>query len=497
MLLLASPALAQQPFAIEVLDSRTKRGVPLVEVVTTDGNSYFTDSNGIVAFDEHAQMNRDISVTFFSYGYTGFEKTLHPVAGGSSITYLDRVNRAERLYRVTGAGIYRDSIEVGRSAPIEKPLLNANVKGQDSVQHVIHKGEIYWFWGDTTYVGGGGNYRVSGATSKLPSRQGLDPSLGINLHYFSKDGRAREMMPYKKPGPIWLSGVFVVQPPSGGERIVAHFVRMKTFIPDASIYEHGMAIYSDLENQFVKLVDYKLDAPITPTGKPFELNVDGKDYIYFSSGYPNIRVARRWLSLVDIAQWEAFSPFRENSRYKADDPPLDIDAQGDIIYGWKKNTDPLSPYILQELVKNGHIKPGESPYDFMDFETGKRIRLASSSYHWNTFRNMWIMIGLQEGGESSLGEVWFSEAPTPEGPWRYAIKVATHHSPSGDYAFYAPTLLPFFDQHHGRTIYFMGTYSATPFGTAMATPLYDYNQIMYRLDLATIPSMEKPGTTDH
>jgi hypothetical protein len=41
-----------------------------------------------------------------------------------------------------------------------------------------------------------------------------------------------------------------------------------------------------------------------------------------------------------------------------------------------------------------------------------------------------------------------------------------------------------FDQKGGRVIYFEGTYTAEFSGNTDPTPRYDYNQIMYRLDLA-------------
>jgi hypothetical protein len=43
---------------------------------------------------------------------------------------------------------------------------------------------------------------------------------------------------------------------------------------------------------------------------------------------------------------------------------------------------------------------------------------------------------------------------------------------------------PFFDQDGGRTIYFEGTYCNTFSGNPEQTARYDYNQVMYRLDLA-------------
>ncbi len=43
---------------------------------------------------------------------------------------------------------------------------------------------------------------------------------------------------------------------------------------------------------------------------------------------------------------------------------------------------------------------------------------------------------------------------------------------------------PFFDQEGGRLIYFEGTFTKTFSRTKVGVPRYDYNTIMYRLDLA-------------
>src|SRR6185436_15185349 len=51
------------------------------------------------------------------------------------------------------------------------------------------------------------------------------------------------------------------------------------------------------------------------------------------------------------------------------------------------------------------------------------------------------------------------------------------------YNFYNPTQHPFFDQEAGRVIFFEGTYTASFSSAKQKTPRYDYNQIMYRLDL--------------
>ena len=93
------------------------------------------------------------------------------------------------------------------------------------------------------------------------------------------------------------------------------------------------------------------------------------------------------------------------------------------------------------------------------------------------------MIVVQRGGKSSfLGEVWYAEADAPEGPWQDARKILTHDR----YSFYNPVQHPLFDQDGGRTIYFEGTYSTTFSRENDPTPRYDYNQMMYRLDVAAL-----------
>ncbi|PYJ98700.1 MAG: hypothetical protein DME23_11355 [Verrucomicrobia bacterium] len=51
----AHPA-GQDLFKITVLDDQTGRGVPLVELRTVNNISLWTDSNGIIAFDEPGLM---------------------------------------------------------------------------------------------------------------------------------------------------------------------------------------------------------------------------------------------------------------------------------------------------------------------------------------------------------------------------------------------------------------------------------------------------------
>ena len=71
-LVVGNVAIAQdvKPFGIRVVDGRTGRGVPLVELRTTNDIPYTTDSGGWVAFDEPGLLGKDV---FFSVSSPGYE----------------------------------------------------------------------------------------------------------------------------------------------------------------------------------------------------------------------------------------------------------------------------------------------------------------------------------------------------------------------------------------------------------------------------------------
>ena len=79
-----------------------------------------------------------------------------------------------------------------------------------------------------------------------------------------------------------------------------------------------------------------------------------------------------------------------------------------------------------------------------------------------------------------LGDVYYAEAKEPHGPFPKAVKIVGHRK----YTFYNPVHHAFFDREGGRFIHFEGTYTMTFSETKVPTPRYDYNQVMYRLDLA-------------
>src|SRR5204862_4474332 len=177
-----------------------------------------------------------------------------------------RLNIAERLYRITGQGIYRDTLLLGSNAPIAEPLLNGAVMGQDGILTAIYRSKLYWFYGDTTRLSYGlGNFAMAGATSKLPHK--LDPSRGFDLKYFvDKDGFAKRMAPLEGEGVVWLAGLVVLPDPAGQERMLAWFQRRRGL---GAVLENGFMVYNDTKDVFEKIKDVPVDPPLIPQGYPF------------------------------------------------------------------------------------------------------------------------------------------------------------------------------------------------------------------------------------
>lgn len=488
----AACATAGEPFVIEVVDSATGRGVPLVQLQATDQTRYITDSQGIIAFDEPGLMGEAVWFTVSSHGYEFPEEsfglrgvTLTPHPGVSIRLEIHRLNIAERMYRVTGRGIYRDSLKAGREAPLAQPLLNGRVMGQDSCQTALYRGRIYWFWGDTNRPGHFlGNFAMAGATSRLPSDGGLPPAVGVELDYFvdPESGFAKPMAPIDRgdAAPVWLDAVLTVEDPEGRERMLAHYQRVKGLQP----VEQGMMLYDDDSDQFEVISRIPLDVQVAPGGHPFSAEVDGQRYFYFPVPYPAVRVKADWRSVRDISAYEAFTCLRDGAAFDPQDPAIDRDEQGHPKWRWRKGTAVLEPGQLRDLIDRGVIARTRCPFRLQDVDSGAPVLLHRSSVEWNAFRNRWVMIGVELQGASMVGEVWYAEADAPEGPWVHAKKVATHAMKSNNQDFYNPKQHAYFAEEDGKRIYFEGTYTHTFSGNPCPTPLYDYNQLMYRLDLS-------------
>ena len=434
-------------FEIQAVDESTGRGVPLVELETVNNLRFVTDNAGRIAFYEPGLMRREgfFKVRSHGYeaakdgfGYRGIRPT--PVDGGRFEVRLKRLNIAERLYRITGEGLYRDSTLLNHPVPIAEPHINGGVLGQDSVQAVIHRGVIHWFWGDTNRAGYPlGLFRTSGATSKPPSSGGLPVTQGVDLKYWvGPDGFSRAMIDLpEKEGVVWIDGVSVVPDHTGRERLVCHYSRRAGLADELA---QGVAAFDDENAVYRSVAVRAAGAWQIPRGHPTRwTDPDGGEWLLIGDPFLHTRVRATLEAVVDPAAYEAW------------------DGQK-----WQKQEAPAKPPSL------------------VDVETGDAITIHAGSCRWNPHRQHWILVAHQAFGKpSNLGEVWYAEAAGPTGPWSKARRIVTHDRMD----FYNPVHHDFLDEEGGRFIHFEGTYVNTFSGNPDATPRYNYNQVMYRLDL--------------
>jgi hypothetical protein len=442
-LLLTVPAIyAEIPFIVHVTDDLTGRGVPLVELRTLSEVPFVTDSAGIAAIDDTTLNGHTVFFRVSSHGYEFAAKVLDKpglmlkvTPGVRAELKVHRLNIAERLYRITGAGIYRDSVLAGLPVPIEQPLLNGGVTGQDTVSAAIYRGRIFWIWGDTLGLANF-NFAVGGATSELPEHGGLDPSVGINLDYFTnRDGFSKAMLPLPRKGMVWIEGLFTVRDPKGAERLLATYTRQQGLTPAD---ECGVAIFNDERKVFEPWLDRPCFGGHVPA-HPFLHREGGHEYWYL---YALHRVPNDWAAIQDPKQWESFVQDRDGH------------------WAW-----------IAGAARPDHRD--RKRFALIDIATGKPSWATPSCVVWNSYRKRWILLS------EHFGDVYYSEADRPEGPWNKGV-VIVHHT---RYNFYNVATHPFFNQHDGRLIYLEGTYTTSFTDARETTPRYNYNQVMYRLDL--------------
>lgn len=341
-----------------------------------------------------------------------------------------------------------------------------------------YRGKLYWFWGDSNKVSYPlGHFATAGATSELPGNGGLDPSVGVDLTYFvDESGFSKPMCDIIGPGLKWMFWVTTVRDQDGRERLIGRYRSMKRL---GEPLEGGLVIFNDKTEAFERLVRFTTEVDPQISIHPFRAVVDGEEYLYLHSPYPDLRVKANLQRITDPRAYEAFTCLVAGSHYDKAAPRLDRRPNGRLAYAWKAYSQPIDFDRQQELIAAGKMRPDEVLVQLRDIETDASIKPHASTVFWNDFRRRWVMIVQEDRGLADNGEIWFVEADTPVGPWVYAKKVVTHNK----YTFYNPAHHPFFDQDGGRLIYFEATYSDFFSGSPEKTPRYDYNQIMYRLDL--------------
>ena len=495
LLLLAGccfPAFASPSdyFRITVQDQDTGRGVPLVELRTVNEVRFYTDSNGIVALNDPDMLGQEVYFHISSPGYAypqdnfgNAGKAFQITAGGKAVLKIKRINIAERLYRLTGAGIYRDSVLAGLPVPLKQPLLNGLVMGQDTVEVTPYRGKLYWFFGDTNRPSYPlGQFATSGATSLLPGNGGLNPSVGVDLTYWvGPEGFSRPMIPLPKAsGPVWVGGLFTMED-KGRTHLFTNFAEINS---DQTTSMDGLAEFNDDKAVFEPICTYPKGESLRPEGHPFLVDNNTQRYLYFQAAamgaFPLVRNLPDRQHMTDWTSFESFTCLAPGARYQGVTTSLDRTQDGHLIWGWKKNTAALGEDQANALVSGSKMRTDELLTALHDVETDGIVLSHGGSVFWNSYRQRWVMVTTQAFGTPSyLGEVWFAEADTPVGPWLYARKIVTHDH----YTFYNPTQHPFFDGEGGRQIYFEGTYVNTYSDVKDLTPRYNYNQLMYRLSL--------------
>jgi hypothetical protein len=435
-----SPAHADvplKPCRIEVIEQGTGWPVPLVELRTTHHVRFVTDNAGVIAMDAPELMGRE---TWFSviadgyeakadgFGYRGVRLT--PESGKTLTLDVTRTSIAKRLGRITGGGLFAQSQKLGR----EMDWPESGVLGCDSVQNAVHRGRMFWAWGDTTLARYPlGIFHMTSATSDIQPLATFEPPLKLKLDLFTdSEGRPRGVAEMPGSGPTWLSGYVSLPTKDGDSRLVATYVKIK---PPLEAYEAGLCVWNDESKRFEHLRTLWTKSegapkhPPLPQGHPVIIDGEkGKKWVLFGDPLPKLRCPATFEAWQDPAAWEALTP--------------------------------------QESL--------ESASD------GSSVKPHTGSTAWNAYRKRWVTVFMQAFGKpSAFGELWYAEADSPTGPWGRAVKVLSHKN----YTFYNPRLHPEFTPDNSPVLLFEGTYTQQFADRPEATPRYDYNQILYRLDL--------------
>lgn len=422
---------------IDVIEEGTDWPVPLVELRTTHQVRFVTDNAGVIAFDLPELMNRETWFDVTGHGYEvpadGFGMRgvrLTPKPGATLTVKVKRTNIARRLGRLTGAGLFGEIQRFG----LDLDPVESGVMGSDSVQNAVHRGKMFWAWGDTILPGYPlGIFHMSSATTAIKPLSRFEPPLRLAFDYFrDPKGSPRGVAKMPGDGPTWLSGYVSLPAASGGERLVASYIKVRNHL---EAYESGLCVWNDAAEEFEQLkVLWTQSAgfpkkPRLPDGHPsLWKDAEGKEWVYFGDPLPRLRCPAAFEAWSDPSTWEELKP----------QPSLASAADG------------------------SGVKP------------------HSGSIAWNPWRKKWVTVFMQAFGKPSVfGELWYAEADAPAGPWGKTVKVLSHDN----YTFYNPRLHPEFTGDDSPILLFEGTYTAEFADRPVKTPRCDYNQILYRLDL--------------
>lgn len=424
-------------FRIEVKDRELGWVVPGVELRTTHGLTFVSDNAGVIAIDAPELMNQE---TWFhvhghsyvvpkdGFGYQGVR--LKPIAGKSTTIQVDRRSIAKRIGRLTGAGLFAESQKLGERLDwIESPIV-----GCDSVQ-LVNMGDRYlWNWGDTAIRSYPlGLFDMLGATTKGRPYETLVPPLEPRFEYFLTDEKSlKAMAPIPGSGPTWLTGYANLKDREGEEHIVATYRKIK---PKLDVCEVGLCEWNAQKEVFeaVKKIwpmgTGKLDSSKVPNGHFISwCDANGDSWMLFGDPFPTLRIP---------ATYEAWK---------------DIESHAEVL----------------------------SPPTSLRGDHDEKVTPHSGSIAMHPDGKRWFAIFMEKHGKpSDFGELWFAESESPLGPWTNCIKILSHNN----YTFYNPRIHGEWLADNPGVLMFEGTYTQDFADRPIPTPRFDYNQMLYRIDL--------------
>ncbi|XAL99811.1 hypothetical protein OT109_00170 [Phycisphaeraceae bacterium D3-23] len=431
-------AFAGEPCRIEVIDADNGWPVPLVELRTTNHQRFVTDNAGVIALDAPELMGR---ATFFhieghgycvpadGFGYAGVRITAEP--GQTIRIEVNRTNIAKRLGRLTGTGLFAESQQLGDDPDWQ----DGPTVGQDTVQLARYNDKLFWLWGDTTLLDYPlGVFDSTAATTDAQPFASFEPPLRPVFDYYIDDttSRPRGVADLSGSGPTWLGGMIALPGADGREHLVATYAKIRGFL---HAYERGLCEWDDTTQSFERVrVLWHEDAGDRQemrwhNGHPFRYtDAQGERWVAVGNPMPTIRFPATYEAWRDPSTWLACEP----------GPPIQAaDGSGEVV-----------------------------PH--------------TGSIAYNAYRDKWVVVFMQRfGSPSAFGELWYAEADDPMGAWGPAVKILSHNN----YTFYNPRIHPELTGDDDSFIVFEGTYTAMFADDPEPTPRYDYNQILYRLDL--------------
>ena len=279
----------------------------------------------------------------------------------------------------------------------------------------------------------------------------------------------------KGDGPTWASAMTTVRDSDGNEKLVCWYAKIK---PPLDTYQRGVAAWNDLKNVFESLVTFGPQPIGPPDGShDLKLSENGQELIYFADPFPYCRVKATLADYSDPEKYEYWTCVKSGP--KPGTEAIDRDMAGKLQFQWRRNSKAWDQKTQQEWIGKKQIQLEECPIQLKS-KTGESITTARGTVSWNKYRKKWLMVfGQIYGKPSLLGEIWIAESEDKLGPWKNAIKILTHDK----YSFYNVAHHAELDSGDGRTIYLEGTYTTLFSGNEHPTPRYDYNQMLYRLDL--------------